>query len=202
MMLNHRPSSCRPVGEPGPANDIALGHCPVVTRVVTVVAIVTENEVFVCRDFYYLHLIVWLCHGIFLLKGDPVDEDLIILDLYEVAGKADYAFDIGMRGIKRGAEDYYISSLRIGDEVTCLTDHDPVTFFDIRQHTAILHSIALYVELEEDKDGYGDENSYTDFAEDLHQQRLIVPQTVKSVHSLWLCLLELLLNANIIAPGR
>jgi hypothetical protein len=31
---------------------------------------------------------------------------------------------------------------------------------------------------------------------------LIVPQTVKSVHSLWLCLLELLLNANIIAPGR
>jgi hypothetical protein len=42
-------------------------------------------------------------------------------------------------------------------------------------HTGHYHSIALYSELKESKNGYGDENSYADFTKNFHWQKFILP---------------------------
>ena len=92
-MLDHPPFVWWPVGKPGLANDIIPGHRPASMRIVTVVAIVTENEVFDLGNFCGRHRVVWRRHDIFLIYRDAIDENLAIFNLHGIAGQANNAFD-------------------------------------------------------------------------------------------------------------
>jgi hypothetical protein len=171
VMLDYPPFAWWPVNKPGLANDIIPGHHPAVMRIIAVVAIITEDEVFVLRNYCGRHRVVWRRHDIWLIQSSAVDKNFAVFNLHGIAGQANNAFDERVGGllIWRGrVKDYYISALWARGMVTHLVNYNAFTLLEIGLHTGHYHSIALYSEMKESKNGYGDKNGYDDFAKNFH----------------------------------